>query len=38
MDHSSVLYVMDPKGGFVTNFADEIDPETLANRLKSLIP
>ncbi len=38
MDHSSVLYVMDPQGTFVSNFADEIDPATLANRLKSLIP
>jgi protein SCO1 len=37
MDHSSVLYIMDPQGGFVTNFTDEIDPATLANRLKSLI-
>ena len=38
MDHSSVLYVMDPNGRFVTNFADETDPTTLADRLKSLIP
>lgn len=38
MDHSSVLYIMDPDGHFVTNFADETDPATLADRLKSLIP
>lgn len=38
MDHSSVLYVMGPDGQFVTNFADETDPATLAARLKSLIP
>jgi protein SCO1/2 len=38
MDHSSVLYVMDPQGRFVTNFAEDTDAATLANRLKSLIP
>ena len=36
MDHSSIIYVMDPQGRFVTNFTHETSPEQIADRLKQL--
>ena len=36
MDHSSIIYVMDPEGRFVTNFTHETSPEQMAERLKKL--
>ena len=36
MDHSSIIYVMDPEGRFVTNFTHETSPEQMADRLKKL--
>jgi protein SCO1/2 len=37
MDHSSVIYVMDPEGRFVGNFTHESEPKQIAERLKGLI-
>ena len=37
MDHSSVIYVMDPRGRFVANFTHESAPDDIAARLRSLI-
>ena len=36
MDHSSIIYVMDPTGRFVTNFTHETDPDQMAAKLMSL--
>jgi len=36
MDHSSIIYVMDPAGRFVTNFTHETDPDQMAAKLMSL--
>jgi protein SCO1 len=36
MDHSSIVYVMDPEGRFVTNFTHETAPEKMAEKLKEL--
>lgn len=36
MDHSSIIYVMDPKGAFVANFTHETSPEQIAAKLKAL--
>lgn len=36
MDHSSIIYVMDPSGRFVTNFTHETDPDQMATKLMSL--
>jgi protein SCO1/2 len=36
MDHSSIIYVMDPSGRFVTNFTHETDPDQMAAKLMSL--
>ena len=36
MDHSSIIYVMDPAGRFVTNFTHETDPDQMATKLMSL--
>ena len=36
MDHSSIIYVMDPKGRFVANFTQETDPAKMAETLKQL--
>ena len=36
MDHSSVIYVMDPSGRFVANFTDESAPEQIAAKMKAL--
>ena len=37
MDHSSVIYVMDPDGHFVANFTHESEPKQIAERLRTLI-
>lgn len=37
MDHSSIIYLMDPKGQFVANFTHETPPAQIAARLKALM-
>jgi len=37
MDHSSVIYVMDPEGRFTASFTQENTPEQIAERLKKLL-
>jgi protein SCO1/2 len=37
MDHSSIIYVMDPKGRFTASFTGEDPPEQIAARLKKLV-
>ena len=37
MDHSSVIYVMDPHGEFVGNFSQQSSPEQIAAKLKTLV-
>ncbi len=37
MDHSSVIYVMNPGGDFVANFTHETPPAQIAARLKTLV-
>jgi len=37
MDHSSVIYVMDPEGRFTASFTHENSPEEIAERLKKLL-
>lgn len=37
MDHSSVIYVMDPKGRFTASFTGEDPPAAIAARLKKLL-
>ncbi len=37
MDHSSVVYVMDPKGRFTASFTGEDPPAQMAERLKKLL-
>ena len=37
MDHSSVIYVMDPKGRFTASFTGEDPPVQIAERLKKLL-
>ena len=37
MDHSSVIYVMDPEGRFTASFTHESAPEQIAERLRKLI-
>ncbi len=36
MDHSSIIYVMDPQGRFVANFTHETSPEQITDKLKQL--
>ncbi len=36
MDHSSIIYVMDPQGRFVADFTHESSPEEMAGKLKQL--
>ena len=35
MDHTSVIYVMDPRGRFVTNFTHENSPQEIAGKLRA---
>ena len=37
MDHTSLIYVMDPKGRFTASFTGEDLPEQMAERLKKLL-
>ena len=37
MDHTSVIYVMDPEGRFTASFTHESSPEEIAERLKKLL-
>jgi len=37
MDHSSVIYVMDPEGRFTASFTQQNTPEEIAERLKKLL-
>jgi len=37
MDHSSVIYVMDPDGRFTASFTHQSTPEEIAERLKKLL-
>jgi protein SCO1/2 len=37
MDHSSVIYVMDPEGRFTSSFTHQSTPEEIAERLKKLL-
>jgi protein SCO1 len=37
MDHTSVIYVMDPQGRFTASFTHESSPEEIAERLKKLL-
>lgn len=37
MDHTSLIYVMDPKGRFTASFSGEDPPEQMADRLKRLL-
>jgi len=35
MDHSSLIYLMDPDGKFVTTFDEEVDPKTIVKTLQT---
>jgi len=37
MDHSSVIYVMDPQGRFTASFTHESSPQDMAARLRKLL-
>jgi protein SCO1/2 len=37
MDHSSIIYLMDPQGRFVANFTHETPPDQIAAKLKTLV-
>jgi cytochrome oxidase Cu insertion factor (SCO1/SenC/PrrC family) len=37
MDHSSVIYLMNPDGDFVTNFTHETPPTRIADKLRPLV-
>lgn len=37
MDHTSIIYVMDPRGRFVTNFTQETSPTEMAAKLRDLV-
>jgi protein SCO1 len=37
MDHTSIIYVMDPKGRFTASFTGDDPPEQMAARLKKLL-
>jgi len=37
MDHSSIIYLMDPKGRFAANFTHETPPDAIAAKLRALI-
>ena len=37
MDHSSIIYIMDPQGRFTTNFTHETTPDAMAARLRTLM-
>ncbi len=37
MDHSSIIYVMDPRGRFAANFTHETAPEAIAAKMRTLM-
>ncbi len=37
MDHSSIIYLMDPDGRYVTHFSHGTGPQQIAERLRSLV-
>ena len=37
MDHTSIIYLMDPNGLFVANFTHETPPAKIADKLKTLV-
>ena len=37
MDHSSVIYLMDPDGRYLTHFSHGTAPDTMAKRLRELV-
>ncbi len=37
MDHSSIIYVMDPRGRFAANFTHETPPDEIAAKLRMLM-
>lgn len=37
MDHSSIVYLMDPEGRYVTHFGHGTSPETMAERLREAL-
>lgn len=37
MDHSSIVYVMDPDGHYATNFSFDTPPATMAKKLEGLV-
>ncbi|MGI4952941.1 MAG: SCO family protein [Janthinobacterium lividum] len=37
MDHSSIIYLMDPEGRFVANFTHETPPDQIAAKLRGLV-
>ena len=37
MDHSSIIYVMDPHGRFAANFTHETAPDAMAAKLRALM-
>ena len=37
MDHSSVIYLMDPDGLYLTHFSHGTAPDTMAKRLRELV-
>jgi protein SCO1/2 len=37
MDHSSIIYLMDPRGRFVANFTHETSPDQIAAKLKAMV-
>ena len=37
MDHSSVIYLMDPDGRYLTHFSHGTGPDTMAKRLRELV-
>ncbi len=37
MDHSSIIYLMDPRGEFAGNFTHETAPEVIAAKLRTLV-
>lgn len=36
MDHSTVIYVMDPQGAFITTFPEDMDPGAMVTALRAL--
>ena len=37
VDHTSIIYAMDPRGRFAANFTHETTPEAIAARLRALV-